>query len=277
MDTQKGPVTVISIFANKGGEGKTHIAMLLANCLGAAGKKVLVIDLDENNSSSSYYLSSEEQVVEINTKNIANVMNQNLTIPEAAIQSRFPGVSYVAASRGMSDLRSINEKRLKQIIAEDPGDNKFIIIDCHPSYDNISLNAMIASDVVLTPVFQDTDSFNAALFLSKKLRVETTATFEKWYILVNGYNRLYENASGGRQRQYLGLYMEDDDNFPNKIPSRAWLPWTSSMKVIRDERKLLSAAPTPGAVCNTKLHSAICNLAEMFLDDDEKLIRPEVF
>ena len=49
--------TVISFTSIKGGTGKTHIAILLAKALAAAGKKVLLIDSDLNNSLSSFCLT----------------------------------------------------------------------------------------------------------------------------------------------------------------------------------------------------------------------------
>jgi cellulose biosynthesis protein BcsQ len=46
---------VIDFTSIKGGVGKSRGAILLANCLGAAGKRVLIIDRDHNNSTSFYY------------------------------------------------------------------------------------------------------------------------------------------------------------------------------------------------------------------------------
>ena len=52
-------MNVITLSSLKGGVGKSSITIQLANCLGMAGKKVLVIDMDLNNSVSSYYLTDE--------------------------------------------------------------------------------------------------------------------------------------------------------------------------------------------------------------------------
>jgi hypothetical protein len=57
MEQTESLVPLVTAFsANKGGAGKTRQAILTANCLGAAGKKVLVIDMDFNNSATFYYL-----------------------------------------------------------------------------------------------------------------------------------------------------------------------------------------------------------------------------
>ncbi|MDR2028298.1 MAG: ParA family protein, partial [Treponema sp.] len=49
--------TVIAFISIKGGVGKSRGAILTANCLGAAGKRVLIIDMDHNNSTTYYYLA----------------------------------------------------------------------------------------------------------------------------------------------------------------------------------------------------------------------------
>jgi cellulose biosynthesis protein BcsQ len=60
--------SVVSFAAVKGGVGKTRHAILTANCLGAMGKKVLLIDTDINNSSTYYYIQ-REQIAEAKESN----------------------------------------------------------------------------------------------------------------------------------------------------------------------------------------------------------------
>ena len=63
---------VVTFSSLKGGVGKSSLTIQTANCLGAAGFKVLVIDMDLNNSVSSYYLDDQTKEL-IGEKNIANV------------------------------------------------------------------------------------------------------------------------------------------------------------------------------------------------------------
>ena len=52
---------VITFSSIKGGTGKTSHVIMSANCLGAAGYRVLVIDMDLNNAASFYYLNEQTQ------------------------------------------------------------------------------------------------------------------------------------------------------------------------------------------------------------------------
>jgi chromosome partitioning protein len=199
MEQTKSLVPLVTAFsANKGGVGKTRQAILTANCLGAAGKKVLVIDMDFNNSASFYYLS-DEQAAAAREKNIADALaRESNVLSEYILPTDHPGVDLLASSRYLADLRSINEKRLSRMMPALGGRYDLIVIDCQPDYNNLTLNALNASSLIITPVLKDLDSFNAAGCLGQKIALDTDKQ-DCWYITINGYNRYYEEASGGKQ------------------------------------------------------------------------------
>jgi chromosome partitioning protein len=258
--------TVIALSANKGGVGKTRYAILLANCLGASGKRVLVIDMDFNNSATFYYLADLEAEREILNKNIADALTKEENrLDDFSVLTGHRGVSLIASSRGLADLRSINEKRLFRMIPTLTGLYDTVIIDCQPDYNNLTLNALNAADVIITPVLRDMDSFNAAAFLSKKIAVETEKS-GAWFISINGYDRQYEDAKGGKQRDYIEMYRKYFSC--HLTPSETWYPWTADMNEIKDRRKSLSPKPARGAVCNPRLYRAVVSLAECLIDDD---------
>jgi cellulose biosynthesis protein BcsQ len=72
---ENGIPKVITFSANKGGVGKTRTALLTANCLGSAGRKVLVIDMDFNNSAAYYYLD-EDLFRQAARKNAADALSR---------------------------------------------------------------------------------------------------------------------------------------------------------------------------------------------------------
>lgn len=259
---------VIALAANKGGVGKTRYVLLLANCLGAAGKRVLVADMDFNNSATFYYLSDLDPDAEreIINKNIADAMaKEENRLDDYSILTSHKGVSLIASSRGLADLRSVNEKRLMRMIPTLSGLYDYIIIDCAPNYDNLVLNALNASDLIITPVLKDMDSFNAAAFLQKKIGIET----EKggvWFISINGYDRQYEDAKSGKQRDYVEMYK---NHFAGHItPAETWFPWVADMNDIKDRRKSLSVNPVKGAVYNPGLYQAVVSLAGSIIEED---------
>jgi chromosome partitioning protein len=281
-ETRMEGIKVIAFAANKGGVGKTREAILTANCCGAAGKRVLVIDMDFNDSAGFYYkIPTEDSYWEklAESKNIAAALSKDTNdLNEFAIETIRKNVRLIPSSRYMSDIRAVNERRLSRMIGALRGSYDIVIIDCKPDYDNIVLNAINAADAVITPVQKDLDSYNAAVFLDQKLSFETDKR-DCWEITVNGYNRRYENAVEGRQREYLDLF---ENHFFNKMtPRNTWFPWTPDMNEIKDRKRLLSEdTPVVGedgqkSVCNKTLYDAAVNLARHLTG--EELEKPEAF
>jgi chromosome partitioning protein len=251
--------------------GKTRTALLTANCLGSAGRRVLVIDMDFNNSATYYYLD-EELFKQAAQRNIADALSRETNdLSDYTLPTLREGVDIIASSRFLADLRAINEKRLARMLPSLAGKYDLVIIDCQPTYDNLTLNALNAADVIITPVLKDLDSFNAACFLQQKIASETDK-ISRWYITINGYNRHYEEARGGKQREYINTFTE---RLPHTV-KETWYPWTQDMNELKDLKKKLSAAPVPGAVCNPVLYKAVVNLAECFVDE-EHITRGEAF
>jgi chromosome partitioning protein len=249
---------IIAVSANKGGVGKTRLAILVANCLGAAGLRVLVMDMDFNNSASFYYLS-EKQTDMAMKKNIADALSKETNrLADYTLPTGHPGVRLLASSRYLSDLRSISEKRLSRMTEELSADYDVVLIDCQPDYNNVTLNALNAADMIITPVLKDLDSYNAACFLGQKIALDTDR-HDVWHITINGYNRQHESALGGKQREYLDIYKNE---FRRITDPSTWFPWTADMNEIKDRKKLLSGCPGRGSVCNPELYQATMRLSE---------------
>jgi chromosome partitioning protein len=224
--------------------------------------------MDFNNSATFYYLSDlgQNYEKEIINKNIADAMaKEENRLDDFSILTSHAGVSLIASSRGLADLRSVHEKRLQRMLPALAGSYDFVIIDCAPNYDNIVLNALNASDIILTPVLKDMDSFNAAAFLRKKITIETEKA-GVWFVSINGYDRQYEDAKGGKQRDYVKLYQ---DVFSGHItPPETWFPWTADMNDIKDRRKALSVKPIKGTAYNAALYRAVTALAGSIIEED---------
>ena len=262
-ETQK--TTVVSLSSIKGGVGKTNITILLANCMASAGKKVVLIDSDLNNSLSFYYLD-DAMMEKTKKQNFAAALSdEKNNLCDYAVQTRVPGVELIASSPYLADLRTINEKRLKRMIPSLYGAYDILLIDCHPTYDNIVLNALYAADYVITPVLKDLFSYNAAVFLSEVLPRDVEG-LENWFVLLNGYDKRYEEAKSGRQNEYIELYKAK--GLP-LTPQETWFPWTVQIRMITDYRKKLSrTGSTPGAVFCPPLYVAAVELARCFFDGE---------
>jgi chromosome partitioning protein len=271
LNIHTGP-RVITVSANKGGVGKTRMVILIANCLGTAGKRVLVMDMDFNNSASFYYLSPEQTGI-ARTKNIADGLSKETNrLADYTLPTGHPGVHLLASSRYLADLRSISEKRLSRMTENLSTDYDVVIIDCQPDYNNLTLNALNAADLLITPVLKDLDSYNAACFLGQKIALDTDK-HDAWYITINGYNHQYEAASGGKQKEYLDIYTNE---FKQITDPATWFPWTADMNEIKDRKKLLSGKPIRGAVQNPELYHRVIRLSE-FCIRNELPETPEAF
>ena len=146
---------VIAIANQKGGVGKTTTSINLSACLAELGKKVLVIDLDpQGNTTSGFGIDKEE---------IENTVYE-LMLGECSIRESMTKVeniellslipSNVNLAGAEIELLGINEKEyiLKNAVDYIRDDYDFIIIDCPPSLNMLTVNAMTTADSILVPI-----------------------------------------------------------------------------------------------------------------------------
>ena len=144
----------IVIANQKGGVGKTTTAINLAASLAARKRRTLLVDMDpQGNASSGFDLQVEE-----GTKNIYDIMLGEARIEEAIIRDVRPRLSVIpsdvnlaACEIQLSDAENRNEI-LKTELERVRENYEFIIIDCPPSLNILTLNAMCAGNTVLVPL-----------------------------------------------------------------------------------------------------------------------------
>jgi chromosome partitioning protein len=267
---------VIAFASSKGGVGKTHLSALLARFYAAQGLRVLAVDSDLNDSLSYHFLNGvpdevQKKRAEINYALALSSEKNNLC--EYTLSTRTTGVDLIATTPYISDLRAINDNRLKRMIPTLYGKYDVCIIDCPPTYDNIILNGVNAADYTITPVLKDVFSYNAVKFLSEVFPRDVQ-DFKNWYVLINGYDKRYEEAKSGRQLDFIDAYRNAELPL---LPAETWLPWTNHIHLLVDYYQNLSCVKGKvKAVYNPDLHKAIAELAQCFVDS-ELDNAPEVF
>ena len=145
---------VIVIANQKGGVGKTTTSVNLSACLGAAGKKVLVIDIyPQGNTTSGLGIEKDEAEI-----SIYDVLINNEDLKDAIIKTDYKNLSLCPANVNLAgaeielvDMKD-REHLLKNSINKIKDKYDFIIIDCPPSLGLLTLNSFIAADSVLVPI-----------------------------------------------------------------------------------------------------------------------------
>jgi chromosome partitioning protein len=154
-------VRVLAITNQKGGVGKTTTAINLGTALAAIGEQVLIVDLDpQGNASTGLGIPPDTRHV-----TTFDVLTGHATLASASVATSVPGLSIVPSN---SDLVGTDAAlaadanrsfRLRDAVAalvagQRPGAAPltYVLIDCPPSLNLLTLNALAAADAVLVPV-----------------------------------------------------------------------------------------------------------------------------
>jgi chromosome partitioning protein len=155
-----GHPRIISLANQKGGVGKTTTAINLGTALAAIGERVLIVDLDPQGNASTG-LGIDRRSRNVSTY---DVLIGEAPLRDAVVPTAVPRLHIAASTMDLSglelELGSTKDRafRLRDAIAalnqnvSEPADYTYVLIDCPPSLNLLTVNAMAASDAILVPL-----------------------------------------------------------------------------------------------------------------------------
>ena len=155
-----GHPRILALANQKGGVGKTTTAINLGTALAAIGERVLIVDLDPQGNASTG-LGIDRRTRDCSTY---DVLIGEATLREAIVPTAVPRLHIAASTMDLSglelELGTTRDRafRLRNAIAAlndnqaEGNDYTYVLVDCPPSLNLITVNAMAASDAILVPL-----------------------------------------------------------------------------------------------------------------------------
>lgn len=204
---------VLAITNQKGGVGKTTTAVNLAASLAAEGKRVLLVDLDpQGNATTGSGITKKEAL-----PTVYQLLIGAATLAEVCIKTDFD-FDVLPANRELAgaeiELIELSEReyRLKNALLAGQANYDFILIDCPPALNMLTVNGLVAADSVLIPMqceYYALEGLSDLVETLRKVRTNLNSRLE-----IEGLLRTMFNAQSTLTQQVSN---ELESHFGNKV------------------------------------------------------------
>ena len=134
----------------KGGTGKTTSTANLAYSLSTFKKKVLVIDAEPQRNLTPFFINAVES-----GQTLQNVLEKPEKIRRCIYHSRYPKIDVIKGSTSLQEDDVLQRDWLEHALQNVQEKYDYCIVDTRPAFERITVSAMIAADILLTPVCLD--------------------------------------------------------------------------------------------------------------------------
>jgi len=194
---------VLAITNQKGGVGKTTTAVNLAASLGAEGQRVLLIDMDpQGNATTGAGITKREAL-----PTVYQLLIGAATLDEACLKTDF-AFDVLPANRELAGAEvelvelEAREYRLRNALQANRDRYDFVLIDCPPALNMLTVNGLVAADSVLIPMqceYYALEGLSDLVETLRKVRANLNSRLEIEGLLrtmYNGQSTLTQQVSG---------------------------------------------------------------------------------
>jgi cellulose biosynthesis protein BcsQ len=239
----------IAIANQKGGVGKSTTAINLSSCLGEMGQKVLTIDMDPQGNTTSG-MGVEKNEVE-NT--IYELLLGESKLEDCIIPLNFDNLSLIPSNVNLAgaeiELIGVEDKEfiLKNAIDQVRDQYDFIIIDCPPSLNMLTINAMTTADTVLVPIqceYYALEGLSQLMHTIELVQERLNGDGRRCLYHVRCENESFSAGSRKRKRQPGSEYLQN--HYSEKCPPCGGTELRYADQLLRQAVHRCRELPSPG-------------------------------